>query len=213
MKTSSMRLLSSLLFTLILIPSAHAGLIGSKLVATWNFPPFYSDVNTITANSGIELNGSWGIGHSLDVLDDRIKIALSASSGLAQGVNWNFSGLGFDFSTVNVRTNYSGWQDRFLSYGTDFIDVTFQDSVSFSSATNYFELLISSAGDSDVPAEVSDPSALGLMLLALALLLRPRQPKRGVPRPGFAVCGTLQLSGRKSLLLWAYVNRWEFMGV
>lgn len=177
MKTLSRFLLSSVLITFSVVFPAHAGLMGTDMVATWSFPPSYSDINSFTVGSGLELDGGWGLGHSLDVRDDRIVVGMSRSIGLASGVKWTFSDIDFALSNVRVNTNYQGWQDSFLNFGSDFININFLNDVRFDSASAYFEMLVSGP-NSDNPAEVSEPSALGLMLLALALLLRPMHFKR-----------------------------------
>jgi hypothetical protein len=150
--------------------AAYAGLVGDEVQARWIFAPFFDQTSTFVVGAGTELEGTWGLGHDLDVGDNYIEATLPEVVGIGSGVNWRFSSLDFGgIGGFSVLTNFQGWNDLWLSYTSDSIEITFFDLVQFPLGEGYLRITL-------LPSQVSEPPSIQLLLLGLvvAMVLRLR---------------------------------------
>lgn len=112
--------------------SAHAGLNGDTVTATWTYGSAYYQSQSLTVSDGVELPTGFGAGHSLDVGDNYIEVRLPDVSGMSAGVEWLFSGLDFGGITgVSVSTDFSAWNPADLSFTSDSVRISFSQSQSW----------------------------------------------------------------------------------
>jgi hypothetical protein len=157
-------------FAFIASNTAYAGLIGDEVQARWIFAPFFDQTSTFVVGAGTELVGTWGSGHNLDVGDNYIEATLPEVVGIGSGVNWRFSSLDFGgIGGFSVVTTFQGWNDSWLSYTSDSIDITFLDLIQFPLGEGYIRITL-------LPSQVSEPDFIQLLLLglAVAMILRLR---------------------------------------
>jgi len=159
--------------------SVMATLVGDEIIATWSYPP-NSWSETLLVGDGIEMDGYWGGSNTLDIGATSISVTFNEMfGGLAQGVSWTFSDL--DFSTgdlVNaiVSTNLVGWDDSFLSYGNDYVNVSFLEGVTYTPGEGYFDIELTA-----VPV----PASAWLFSTALLALVVFRKRHKPTAQAGF----------------------------
>ncbi len=152
-------------FALTVSNAAYAGLIGDEVQARWIFAPFFDQTSTFVVGAGTELVGTWGSGHNLDVGDNYIEATLPDVVGIGGGVNWLFSSLDFGgIGGVSVATNFQNWNDSWLTYTSESIDITFFDLVLFPLREGYIRITL-------LPSQVSEPPSIQLLLLAFAVAM------------------------------------------
>ena len=148
-------------------------LIGDTIEARWEYPfSGFDQTDSIVVGAGPE--GFWPSGSevvTLDVASSSISVDYIAQVfGIVSTVVWTFSSLDFDpvanITDVSVETNWTNWDDDFLSFGDDFVRVDFLESVRFDSSTDVWVLTIET---------IPEPAAITLLALASACVLaRPR---------------------------------------
>ena len=146
--------------------AANAGLIGDEVQARWIFAPFFDQTSTFIVGDGTELVGNWGSDNNLDVGDNYIETTIPAAVGVGIGVNWQFSSL--DFGGIwgfSVSTNFSGWNDSWLTFTSDSIDITFFNNVQFPFGDGHIRITLLPD-----PTQIPEPASSLLMLLGLAAL-------------------------------------------
>ncbi len=142
--------------------SAHAGLIGDTVDATWTFGSGYRQSQSITVTDAVELPTGFGLGHSLDVGDDYIEIRLPDTSGISAGVDWLFSSLDFGgIKSVSVSTDFSNWNLADLSFTSDSVHIRFSQSQSWNLGAGVLRVNLSA---------VPEPTSAMLVLAGLGLV-------------------------------------------
>jgi hypothetical protein len=146
--------------------AAHAGLIGDEVQARWIFAPLFDQTSTFVVGQGTELAGNWGSDNNLDVGDNYIEATIPAAVGVGTGVNWQFSSLDFGgIGGFSVATNFSGWNDSWLSFTSDSIDITFFNQVQFPFGEGHIRITLLPD-----PTQIPEPASGLLLLLGLAVL-------------------------------------------
>lgn len=164
--------------------TAYAGLLGDEVQARWIFAPFFDETRTFVVGAGTELVGTWGSDNNLDVGDNYIEATFPNAVGVGFGPSWHFTSL--DFGGIGgffVSTNFQGWEDSWLSFTSDSIDIAFLNQVQFPFGEGYIRITL-------LPAPVSEPASLVLLLLGLTVAIayavsgRPlRRSRRIAPGP------------------------------
>jgi hypothetical protein len=193
--------------------AAHAGLIGDEVQARWIYAPGdFDQTSTFVVGHGTELVGGWGLGHDLDVGDNYIEAAIKFVSGIGDGVNWQFSSLDFGgIGGFSVSTNFSGWNDSWLSFTSDSIEITFFNLVLFPFGEGHIRITLL-----PVSAQIAEPASGLLLLAGLAVLLLSQGAIR-VERGLTFIRGHIQrratLRCRVPPLHVPHVKRWGSTGV
>ena len=144
--------------------AAHAGLIGDEVQARWIFAPSFDQTSVFVVGPGTELAGTWGSDNNLDVGDNYIEAAIPNGVGVGSGVSWHFSSLDFGgIGGFSVSTNFQGWNDSWLSFTSDSIDITFFNSVEFPRNEGHIRINL-------LPTQIPEPASSLLLLLGLAVL-------------------------------------------
>jgi len=141
--------------------TAHAGLTGDQVTVLWAYPPSSLYQTTmVVVGPGTELVGTWGGGHSLDIGDDYIESLLPDVVAILPGLNWHFSSLDYGgIGGVSVSTNFSGWNDSWLTFSEDSVDIEFVDGVEFPLHEGYLHIALFA---------VPEPTSGSLILVGLA---------------------------------------------
>ncbi len=144
--------------------TADAGLLGDQVEALWAYPRAHLyQTRDLVVGPGAELAGTWGGGHSLDIGDDYIESLLPDVVAIMPGLHWRFSGLNYGgIAGVSVATNFLGWDDSWVAFGDDSVDVTFVDRVDFPLHEGYLRITL---------VAVPEPSSGPLILAGLAGLI------------------------------------------
>jgi hypothetical protein len=146
--------------------AAYAGLLGDEVQARWIYAPFFDQTSTFLVGPGIELVGTWGVDSNLDVGDNYIEATIVQSSGITFGPEWHFSSLDFGrIGGFSVSTNFSGWNDSWLTFTSDSIDITFFSQVQFPFGEGYLRITLLPAS-----TPVSEPAS-GAVLFGLLVIL------------------------------------------
>jgi hypothetical protein len=143
--------------------SASASLIGDEIQARWQFRNTFDQTQTFLVGPGIE-GDPWRTFTTLDIDSSSISIdRYGGVIGQGAGTVWTFSDLdwvdtpgaivGFSVSTnwtgwsddfVSFGSDFvridSGWSDDFVSFGSDFVRIDFLNGVNFDSASDFFRL-------------------------------------------------------------------------
>ena len=172
------RILVVLALCAVLAVPAPASLIGDMIDARWQFPPSSFDVtDTLLVGPGIE-TASWaGTSATLDIGASTIAVDFTDTNfnALAAGVNWTFSDLDWVGSPghivfVSVSTNWVGWDDNYVTFGDDWIDINFQNAVGYNAARDEFEITIEAIHD-----PIPEPMTLSLLGMGIAGLAARRR--------------------------------------
>ena len=143
--------------------AAYAGLIGDQVQARWIFG-FFDQTSIFVVGPGTELVGAWGSDSNLDVGDNYIEATLPTSVGIGSGPSWHFSSLDFGgIGGFSVSTNFQGWNDSWLSFTSDSIDITFFNQVQFPFGEGYIRITL-------LPSQIPEPPSSLLLILGLAVL-------------------------------------------
>ena len=162
--TRLIKVLASLVFAA--SNAAYAGLIGDEVKARWIFAPFFDQTSIFVVGPGTELVGTWGLSSNLDVGDNYIEATIPLGSGITSGPSWHFSSLDFGgIGGFSVSTNFQGWNDSWLSFTSDSIDITFFNEVQFPFGEGHIRITLLPDA-----AEIPEPASILLLLLALAAL-------------------------------------------
>lgn len=166
--------------------TAHAGLTGDQVTALWAYPRAHLyQTHDLVVGPGAELAGNWGGGHSLDIGNDYIESLLPDVVAILPGLHWRFSGLDYGgIGGVSVATNFSGWEDSWVTFGDDSVDVDFLDRVDFPLHEGYLRITL---------LAVPEPSSGPLILFGLAGLIavfrKDRRRDRGCTNLAFEPTG------------------------
>ena len=124
--------------------SANADLVGDVVVARWQFPATGFDV----IDEFLVVAGPEGVWPStsptaeLDISSSSISVDyFDFFPGQTAGTIWTFSSLDWqgeprNLVDVNVETNWDGWDESFVSFGDDFLEVNFANDVFFDGAND-----------------------------------------------------------------------------
>ncbi len=168
--------LTLLLFCMAVLP-ASASLIGDDIDARWQFVPGGFDFSeTFTVGPGIEGN-PW-VNTLLDISASAISIDYDGAGFTGQGVGSIFTFSDLDWVgtpghivDVLVSTNWIGFDDSFITFGTDWIEIDFLDDVSFDGGTDFFVMEIVASHNNPIP-EPMTLSLLGMGIAGLAVRRR-----------------------------------------
>ena len=145
--------------------AAYAGLIGDEVQARWIFAPLFDQTSIFVVGPGTELVGTWGSDNNLDVGDNYIESTIPFAIGVGSGVSWHFSSLDFGgIGGFSVSTNFQGWNDSWLSFTSDSIDITFFNTVEFPFGEGHIRITL-------LPTQIPEPASSLLLLLGLAVSL------------------------------------------
>ena len=163
---------------LLLAGNVSAGLIGDTINGRWQYNTFDENEDHLVID-GIETT-SWIGNVTLDVSDSAIELMFHSNVS-AQSVDtiWTFSSLdlGTAIASVSASTNWGDWDDSFISFGADFIQIDFLNDINIdSSGNNYLILDINPSAVPDSTA-VPAPASFALLIFGLAGIIRHQKTK------------------------------------
>jgi len=158
---------------------ASATLIGDDIDARWRWSNSgFDETMTYTVGAGVEESNWVGLAAILDIADSSISVDFGSNSGVAgllTNVNWTFSDLDWigtpgHIVSVVVSTNYTGWDDSFVTFGDDWVDIFFGNDVNLDDDNDFFVIEIEATHD-----PIPEPMTLSLLGMGIAGLAARRR--------------------------------------
>lgn len=159
--------------------SASASLIGDEIDARWQFETV-DQTTTYLVGPGIE-GDPWVGFATLDIDANSFGVDYTDPNivGQADGTVWTFSDLDWigtpgEIIGFDVSTNWTGWSDDFVTFGTDFVRVDFLNNVGFDGNTDFWVLELETKHDVVIP-EPSAALTFGLGAIVVGSRIRSRR--------------------------------------
>ena len=172
------RLLGSFCFltSLAMGTVANATLIGDSIDARWQFNTF-DETTSFLVVPGSE--GAWRPRVFIDIEASSIAVDYQEDLiGQTAGTIWTFSSLDWVgtpgiITGFSVSTNWTGWQDSFVSFGTDLVRIDFLNDVSFNWGRDFWRIDLVTSHNVGVHGS-STLAVFSVGLLSLAFARRKR---------------------------------------